>query len=98
MGVADKRIVRVAVDGIDGAGKTIFADELASHIKRLSRPVIRASVDSFHQPKAARYKKGTDSAVGFYEDSFDYVKLRTLLLDPLGPEGNRQFRIAAPLA
>ena len=38
-------VIRVAIDGVDGAGKTTFADELADIIE--NRPIIRASVDSF---------------------------------------------------
>ena len=34
--------VRVAIDGVDGAGKTFFADELATLVQSRGRPVIRA--------------------------------------------------------
>lgn len=39
--------VLVAVDGPDEAGKTCFADELATTLKRLGRPVVRLSADDF---------------------------------------------------
>jgi hypothetical protein len=68
----------VAIDGVDGAGKTTFADDLSGH---LSGPVVRASVDGFHQPRDRRYARGRHSPEGFL-DSFDYAALRTLLLDP----------------
>lgn len=97
--------LRVAVDGIDTAGKTMLADELAPLIEAQGRPVIRASLDGFHRPRSVRYQRGPDSAQGYYEDSFDYASLRAVLLHPLGPQGNRRYRRAvfdfradAPLA
>jgi len=84
--------IRVAIDGIDAAGKTTLADELVRPIEHLGRPVIRASIDGFHRPRAERYRRGVDSAEGYYYDSFDYEALRTPLLLPLGPHGNRQYR------
>lgn len=61
--------VRVAVDGVDGAGKTVFADQLGDVLTALGRPVIRASVDDFHRPRAERYRRGRDSPIGFWLDS-----------------------------
>ena len=52
--MVDATILRVGIDGVDGAGKTYFADELAAQITSL--PVIRASVDFFHNPRAVRVK------------------------------------------
>lgn len=83
-----------AIDGVDGAGKTRFADELASAVETLGRPVIRASVDSFHQPRAVRHRAGPGSPEGFYRDSYDYAALRRVLLDPLLPGGSRRVRRA----
>lgn len=73
----------VAVDGVDGAGKTVFADQLATAIGALGRPVVRVSVDDFHQPRAVRYRRGRDSPEGFWLDSFDIGALIRELLDPL---------------
>src|SRR5690606_29224558 len=53
--------VRVAIDGVDGAGKSTFADELAGPLQKLGRPVIRASADSFHNPREIRYRRGRHS-------------------------------------
>jgi uridine kinase len=74
---------RVAVDGVDGAGKTTLADEPAPH---LDRRVIRASIDGFHRPRAER--------LDYYEHSFNYRALIENLLTPLGPGGSRRFRRA----
>ncbi len=86
-----ERIVRVAIDGVDGAGKTTLADALAPLIVAHGRPVIRASVDGFHHPRAIRYARGRHSPDGFYLDSYDYAAFRKLLLDPLGPGGSGRY-------
>jgi uridine kinase len=91
----DDRTQRVGIDGVDGAGKTIFADELAVALADLGRPTIRATVDSFHNPRHIRYRQGRHSPVGYLEDSFNYDVLRRVLLDPLSPGGNDLYRTAA---
>jgi uridine kinase len=90
-GLHPDRIVRVAIDGVDGAGKTTLADALAPVVSRQGRPPIRASVDDFHHPQAVRYARGRYSPDGYYFDSYDYDAFRGLLLDPLSPGGSRQF-------
>jgi uridine kinase len=84
--------VRVGVDGVDGAGKSFFADELAGELRAQGRPVVRASVDDWHQVRERRYARGRISPVGFWLDSYDYPRLRAELLEPLGPRGSREFR------
>jgi uridine kinase len=88
-------VLRVAIDGVDGAGKTCFADELVPHLQASARPIIRASVDGFHHPRAHRYKKGPTSPEGFFRDSYNYSLLKATLLEPLRPQGHRRFRRAA---
>ena len=88
------RTVRVAIDGVDGAGKTTFADELGSLIAAEGRSVIRASVDGFHNPRAVRYRRGRHSPEGFFEDSYNYAAFKRYLLDPLSPGGSRRYRRA----
>jgi uridine kinase len=88
-------IVRVGVDGVDGAGKTTLADELAAAVRGLGRSVIRAGVDSFHNPRAIRYRRGRTSPDGFFLDSYDYTLLRRVLLDPLSRGGSGRYRAAA---
>jgi uridine kinase len=85
-------VTLVAVDGIDGAGKTCFADELAQHLTDVE--VIRASVDGFHHPKSIRYAKGRRSPEGYYLDSYDYELLKAELLDPLRSGGTHRYRTA----
>jgi uridine kinase len=86
-----ERIVRVAIDGVDGAGKTTLADALAPVVAAQGRPTIRASVDDFHHPRTLRYARGRYSPEGFYLDSYDYDSFRTLLLDPLSPAGTGRY-------
>lgn len=86
--------VRVAIDGVDGAGKTTLADELADAVLPQGRPCIRASIDGFHRPRAERYRRGRSSPEGYYEDSFDLDAFRRELLEPLGPYGDRRYRVA----
>jgi uridine kinase len=83
--------VRVAIDGFDGAGKSIFADELGVVLTTLNRHVVRATIDKFHNPKSIRYARGRNSPEGFYRDSYDLSALITHLLAPFGPEGNGQY-------
>jgi uridine kinase len=63
---------RVAVDGVDGSGKTIFADQLAA-VLRHRREVARVSIDDFHAPRSLRYRRGPASPEGFWLDSYDYA-------------------------
>ena len=84
--------VRVAIDGPDAAGKTTLADELVPFVGASGRPVVRASIDGFHRPRAERVARGPDSPEGYFHDSFDYPALTAVLLDPLGPGGDRRFR------
>jgi uridine kinase len=94
-GLPCDRTVRVGVDGVDGAGKTVFADELGAALLAHGRPVVRAGVDSFHNPREVRYRRGRYSPEGYFHDSFDYALLRRLLLDPLSPGGSGRYRAAA---
>src|SRR5579859_6808331 len=86
--------LRVAVDGPPAAGKTTLADELALLLRTRGREVIRASTESFHLPRAQRYRHGEFSPEANYHDAFDYDALRRVLLDPLGPDGDRRYQRA----
>ena len=86
--------VRVGIDGVDCAGKTSLANELAVSLAADGEYVIRASIDGFHNPRAVRYRQGRSSPKGYYEDSFDLEAVLNNLLLPLGPEGDRWYRTA----
>jgi uridine kinase len=79
--------VIVAVDGIDGAGKTTFAEGLASVFAEDGSAVFRASIDGFHRPRVERYARGRTSPEGFYRDSYDYATFRRVLIDPFRDGG-----------
>ena len=50
--------MRVGIDGLMGAGKTVFGDTLAALV-----PATRLSIDAFHRPAELR--------VDYYADAFD---------------------------
>jgi len=85
---------RVAVDGPPAAGKTTLADELAVVLRAQGRHVLRATIDDFLFPRARRYSRGEYSAEGCYFDTHDHEALNRVLLDPLGPGGDRRCRLA----
>ncbi len=87
--------VRVGIDGVDGAGKTVFADDLADVLRTAGRDVVRISIDDFHQTRALRHQRGRESALGFWLDSYDYLALRERVLGPLGPGGSRVYQVAS---
>jgi uridine kinase len=87
--------LRVGVNGVDGSGKTVFAQRLARALQdQTERQVIGASIDSFHNPRSVRYAQGRESPEGYYRDSFNFQALITHLLEPLGPQGNRRYKVA----
>lgn len=88
------RFLRVALDGPDAAGKTTLAAELAGALADV-RPVVIASVDGFHQPREVRYRRGSLSPEGYYEDAYDYDAFATALLQPFGPDGDGRYRTAS---
>ena len=83
---------RVAVDGPPAAGKTTLADDLAIVLRAQGREVIRATIEGFLFPRVRRYRRGEYSPEGCWLDNHDYDALNRVLLDPLGPGGNRRFQ------
>jgi len=84
--VLDRAVGRclVGIDGASGTGRSTFADELATVLADSGQHVVRASIDSFHRPRAERYRLGDASAEGYYRDSHDLVSLWDRLLGPFG--------------
>ncbi|MBZ2196553.1 uridine kinase [Occultella gossypii] len=76
----------VAIDGVDGSGKTSFATLLASHIEE-RRPAVLIHVDAFLNPAPVRHAKGRTSPEGYWLDSYDYPALIERVLGPLSPGG-----------
>lgn len=79
----------LAVDGVDGSGKTIFAAKLAAQIR--DRPVIVIHADDFLNPSHVRHAKGRASPEGFWNDTYNYAALHDRVLTPLGPNGDGWF-------
>ncbi|MCC3277755.1 uridine kinase [Arthrobacter sp. zg-Y40] len=77
----------MAVDGVDGAGKTTFADELASALRASGaaepRQVLRVGLDDFHNVRGVRYRLGRSSPDGFWLDSYNLGQFKEYVLDPL---------------
>lgn len=85
----------VGVDGVDGAGKTTFADELAELLRESGLEVIRISMDDYFNPQTKRYAQGRSSAKGYFEDSYDYTRFSDEVLEPLGHGGSGRYRTEA---
>ena len=86
--------IRVGIDGVDAAGKTTMADELAARLSDCGRQIIRASIDGFHNTAAIRHPKDVSLPESFYANSFNYPALLNNPLSPLGPDGSLRFRRA----
>jgi uridine kinase len=78
-------VTRIAVDGIDCAGKTTLADNLGVLLQ-----ADRVSIDDFLRPREERYARGELSGETYYRDSFDHGAFRAAVLaarEPLVADG-----------
>jgi uridine kinase len=75
-------MILVGIDGVDGAGKSTLADELAEGIASTGATIVRASIDLFHRPRRERYTLGRNSPDGFYLDSHNLHAFTSCLLEP----------------
>jgi len=66
-----KKPTRIAINGIEGTGKTVFTERLTEYLNSNKMKAIQISIDGFHFNKEVRYKQGRDSAKGYYENSYD---------------------------
>jgi len=73
IGERKSKPIRVAINGIEGTGKTVYANKLAKYLNSENINAIQVSIDGFHYNKEVRYKQGRDSAKGYYEDSYDEI-------------------------
>lgn len=87
--------VRLGIDGIDASGKTTLANRLANIMNLRGESIIRASIDSFHNPKSHRYRRGELSPEAYYFDSINFPVVASDILQPLGPNGNCRYRPAS---
>jgi HAD superfamily hydrolase (TIGR01549 family) len=72
----------IGVNGIDGAGKTMFAVALETYLKSKGLPTQLIHLDDFHNPKAIRYA-GADQADNYYNKSFNLDLIIDKLLNPI---------------
>jgi uridine kinase len=85
----------VAVDGVDGSGKTTFARAYMEALSALGHPVVLIHADDFLNLPAVRHRRGRESPEGFWLDSYDYSALERDVLIPFGPGGDGGYRAAA---
>lgn len=81
----------VAIDGVDGSGKSTFAEALSKFIVGKRSIVIHA--DDFLHLKSVRHKKGRNSPEGFWADTYDYEALDRFVFRPLARSGNGNYRL-----
>lgn len=87
--VGPGRRALVALDGVDGAGKSTIARELVGLAEKGSggtgtasvRPVATAGIDGFHHPRAVRCARGKGPET-FYRDSYDYSAFVESVVEP----------------
>ena len=66
----------VGIDGVDGSGKTTFADELAARL--VDAPAV-LHLDDFLNPPEIRHARGRRSPEGFWLDTYDYARIQAEL-------------------
>lgn len=87
------RRLLVAVDGVDGSGKTTFAEWLAEALRLRGRSAQVIHVDDFMHVRSVRHRRGRNSPEGYFHDSYDYGSLTRYVLEPLTGGGDGWFRV-----
>ncbi len=79
--------MRLAINGIEGTGKTHFAQAFVKYLNNHEVNAVHVSIDGFHFNQKFRYRQGRDSAKGYYEDSYDEAAFveKVLLLSQQNP-------------
>ncbi len=83
----------VAIDGVDGSGKTSFTAKLAAEIHH--RPVVIIHADDFLNPSRVRHARGRHSPEGFWKDTYNYPAFHHYVLTPLGLKGDGWYSPAS---
>lgn len=92
LGVRPGERALVAIDGVDGVGKTHLTRELLALADLVAgREVLSVSIDGFHRPRADRMARGTGPE-SFYQDSYDYEAFRAAVVEPF--RAGREIRPA----
>ncbi len=85
--------LRVCVDGFTASGKTSFGHELATALRHLGRPTLRASLDDFKNPWSEGHLYDRRSGEGYFRNAFDFKSARSLLLEPAGSQGSGEVAL-----
>lgn len=85
--------VIVAVDGVEATSG--FADDLAEAFVRSGVHTVRASLDDFQRPRAARSLRGAGSPEGYYFDRYALDTLKRVLIEPFRLAGSTGFQTAS---
>ena len=90
----------VAIDGLDGSGKSRFAAALAAALEASGQPVALVHVDDFRRPLDFAGLDADQEANLYYERYFDFAALGQALTAPPGTlvvvEGVMLLRAALP--
>lgn len=87
------RPARIGIDGKSAAGKSTVAAGLADVLRRRGRAVVHVSIDDFHPPgHASRSANDGYSAESYYEEGFQYLRFRELVLAPCAAGGSRDIQ------
>jgi len=71
-------------------GKSRFARDLVAAVEAKGRPAIHVDSDGFHHVRAVR-RSGADQARAYYDHAYDFPRLVSAVLAPLGPTGDRRY-------
>lgn len=79
--------ILIGVDGVDGSGKTTFAQSLAEGFRASGRAVHVVHLDDFLNDRATRYRLGRTSPEGYFKDTYNLDSFRENVLRPLRSGG-----------
>ena len=71
---------------MDTAGKAVFTERFAWFLESTDIKNAVLHMDDFHNP-ADRRRAGANEIEAYYQNAFDYEKVRTEILDPLRRDG-----------
>lgn len=80
--VMEGDVRKVGIDGVDGSGKTTFAEALGAELRSQNCPTERLHADDFLSPPEIRHRLGQQSPEGFWLDSYDLPALASAVAQP----------------
>lgn len=92
--LAADRVTLIAIDGVDGSGKTTFASALEQELLDRSQSVQIVHLDDFHHVREVRHRRGRNSPEGFFLDSYDYDAFIARVVAPIR-DGTNLIKLAA---